>query len=57
MASQSPSRASSTLSNNTSMPVGKTSKALLYFSTKDDPKSQKAECSLCKKEVARSGGT
>ena len=52
MASQSSSRASST-----SMPVGKTSKAWLYFSTKDDPKSQKAVCSLCKKEVARSGGT
>ena len=39
------------------MPVGKTSKAWLYFRTKDDPKSQKAVCYLCKKEVVHSGGT
>ena len=39
------------------MPIGKTSKAWLYFSTKDDPKSQKAVCSLCEKEVACSGET
>ena len=39
------------------MPISKTSKAWLYFSTKDDPKSQKAVCSLCEKEVACSGGT
>ena len=57
MASQRSSRASSTLSNKTFMPVGKTFKAWLYFSTKDDPKSQKAVCSLCKKDVARLGRT
>ena len=57
MVSQSSSRASLTLSNKTSMPVGKTFKAWLYFSTKDDPMSQKAVCSLGKKEVVRSGET
>ena len=51
------SSASLTSSNKTSMPIGKTSKAWLYFSTKDDPKSQKAMCSLCEKEVACSGET
>ena len=39
------------------MPIGKTFKAWLYFSTKDDSKSQKAVCCLCAKEVTHSGGT